>query len=97
MLMAGSLGAGYLWAVALGYGIHGGLSGAALDNGSTYPDANLAILVAVALASLGPPLTALFASMAFGWPPARPWRLAAAAGASVLLGLGLFGIWRLIT
>jgi hypothetical protein len=52
-LVAGGVGAGYLWAAASRHGLHGGLSGQALDNAGTYPDANAAMIGAIGLAGVG--------------------------------------------
>jgi hypothetical protein len=90
-LLAGSVGAGYLWAAAFGDGFRGSAMGQAADGASFRPDAVVAAVVAIGLYVVG---------TAFGYRP----RLTAPVSrrrqfgtfvATALLGLGLFGISRL--
>jgi len=48
-LMIGGLGAGYTWATVFGDGIHGGKTGAALDQAPSYPNADAAAVAGIAL------------------------------------------------
>jgi hypothetical protein len=56
--IAGTLAAGYLWAVVFGDGIPGLKGVAALNNSDSYPNANAAFLVALALYVASPVVAA---------------------------------------
>lgn len=88
-ILVGAIGVGYLWAALFGDGLHGGKTGAALDNSDTYPNANAAILGVIVL---------LLASLAlWGVAGSRDRRDVLVWAASVaVVGLCLFGVSRLL-
>jgi hypothetical protein len=90
-ILIGAVGVGYLWAALFGDGLRGGKTGAALDNSSTYPNANAAILgVGVLL------VASLFVWGSAGPKGARgPKDMLVWAASAAVVGLCLFGVSRL--
>jgi hypothetical protein len=88
--IAGSLAAGYLWAVASGDGIPGLKDSAALDKSAYYPAANVAFIAAIGSYLLSP----LVAAWADGVAIAAPRYLGRWFAATALLGACLFALSR---
>lgn len=89
--IAGSLAAGYLWAVAFGHGIPGLKGTEALAKATSFPDANVAFLAALGVYGASP--------MAAGI--ARGWLTTAALGGwlaiTALIGAAVFALTRLLS
>jgi hypothetical protein len=89
-LMAGSVGAGYLWAAVFGKGFRGSAMGRAADGAPFRPDAVVAAVVATGMYVVG---------TAFSFVPRRAApvsrrRQFGSFVATAVFGLGLFGISR---
>lgn len=91
----GSCGVGYLWASAFGDGLRGALHGAALDNASSYPDADAVMVIALAASAGGLIFTLAAASEVFNWSTIRLRHMLGVASLTAAAGLLLFGISRL--
>jgi hypothetical protein len=88
--LAGSAGAGYLWAAVFGEGFRGSAMGQAADGAPFRPDAVVAAVVATGLYVVG----TAFSYMPRRAAPVNRRRQFGSFVATALFGLGLFGISR---
>ena len=92
----GSLGVGYLWASAFGDGLKGALSGAALDNAPSYPDADAVMVISLAASCVGYFFATAAAAKVFDWSASRViQRMLGMGGLMAAAGLALFAVSRL--
>ena len=89
----GSVGFGYLWAVVFGHGLHGMESSSQMDRTGEWPNADIAFIAALALATLG--TLRSFIQLAHRFPWLTGWRARLLLLVCPCSGLVLFGISRI--
>jgi hypothetical protein len=81
--------AGYLWATSFGDGIHGLKDTAALDNSNSFPDANVAMIVALVAYGFSPFFAARWSNLPFSTGALLKW-----FAGTALAGAALFAASR---